>query len=305
MSPTVVAPVEAPPAPPVRPGFFSVALAKFFGYLMTALLGVLVALGAFAAGVPLWIGPSSDGRGLFYRYDVWSWGAEACVAIVVLAVTAGMVGAYLRERTRWEVGFGTILLTLFLTGYAPALALTPLYGATGLVSLLLAAYVLRRLARPSGAEPRTILGQLPASYRRPVAIAIAIALPVMCLYVLGYAATHPLRDDWDAQKRTVFKREPGAIDRWEFRIRTTGRADVTDMSLERTEGSPALQIERARVGVATDDDLEHTGVLVLRQGRSCPPGLATLDALWLRYTVLGMRHEQRIPLVHGPSVRCR
>jgi len=36
---------------------------------------------------------------MFYRYDVWSWGAEAFVAIVVLAVTAGMVGAYLRERT--------------------------------------------------------------------------------------------------------------------------------------------------------------------------------------------------------------
>ena len=169
MSPTAVAPVEAPPAPPERPGFFSVAVATFLGYLITALLGVLVALGAFFAGVPLWIGPSSGGRGLFYHYDVWSWGAEACVAIIVLAVTAGMVGGYLRERTGWEVGFGTIFLTLFLTGYAPALALTPLYGATGLVSLLLAAYLLRRLARPSGAEPRTILGpgagEVPAAGR--------------------------------------------------------------------------------------------------------------------------------------------
>jgi hypothetical protein len=305
MSPTAVAPVEAPPAPPERPGFFSVAVATFLGYLITALLGVLVALGAFFAGVPLWIGPSSGGRGLFYHYDVWSWGAEACVAIIVLAVTAGMVGGYLRERTGWEVGFGTIFLTLFLTGYAPALALTPLYGATGLVSLLLAAYLLRRLARPSGAEPRTILGQVPARYRRPVAIAIAVALPAMSLYVLGYAATHPLREGWDASARTVFKREPGAINRYEFEIRKTGRADVTDMSLVRTEGSPALGVERARVAALDDDTVERRSVLVLRQGQTCPPGLATLDALWVRYTVLGMRHEQRIPLVHGPAVRCR
>jgi hypothetical protein len=227
------------------------------------------------------------------------------VAIIVLAVTAAMVGAYLRERTGWEVGFGTIFLTLFLTGYAPALALTPLYGATGLVSLLLAAYVLRRLARPSGAEPRTFLGQVPARYRRPVAIAIAIGLPLALLYVLGYAATHPLRDDWDAQKRTVFKREPGALNRYEFSIRNAGRADVTDMSLVRTEGSPALGVERARVAAFDDDTGKWNSVLVLRQGHACPPGLATLDAIWIHYTVLGMRHEQRIPLAHGPAVRCR
>ena len=82
-------------------------------------------------------------------------------------------------------------------------------------------------------------------------------------------------------------------------------ADVSEVSLVRTEGSPALQVEHARVGVATDDDLSRTGVLLLRQGQACPPGLATLDAVWIRYTVLGMRHEQRIPLAHGPAVRCR
>jgi hypothetical protein len=305
MSPAAVAPVEAPPAPPERPGFVSVAWATFLGYLTTALLGLVVVVGSVLAGVPLWDGPSTPGRGLFYRYDIWSWGAEACVAMIVLAVTAGMVGAQLRERTGWEVGFGTLFLTLFATGYAPALALTPLYGATGLVSLLLAAFVLRRLARPSGAEPRTFLGQLPRRYRRPVAIAIAIALPLTCAYVLGYAATHPLRDDWDATARTVFTREPGALNRYEFRIRNAGRADVTDVSLVRTEGSPALQVERARAEAFSDDTGEGDSVLLLRQGETCPAGLATLDAVWIRYTVLGMRHEQRIPLRHGPAVRCR
>jgi len=306
MSPTAVTPpVEAPPAPPERPGFFAVAWATFLGYFVTAVLGFAVGLVGVLGGLAIWKGPQSPGRGLFYRYDVWSWGAEACAAVIILAVTAAIVGSFLRERTGWEVGFGSVFLTLFLTGYAPALALTPLYGATGFLSLVLAAFVLRRLARPSGAEPRTLLGQVPPRARRPVAIAVVIALPVMTAYVLGYALTHPLRDDWDAQSRTVFKREAGALNRYEFQIRNAGHADVTDMSLIRTEGSPVLGVERAHVVTFDEDTGEGDSVLVLRQGQTCPAGLATLDAVWIRYTVLDMRHEQRIPLVHGPAVRCR
>jgi hypothetical protein len=33
-------------------------------------------------------------------------------------------------------------------------------------------------------------------------------------------------------------------------------------------------------------------------------GLATLDAVWVRFTVLGTRQEQRIPLEQPPRVRC-
>src|SRR5215210_1274454 len=149
MAPTaVVPPVEAPPAPPERPGFFAVAWATFLGYFVAAILGFVALVASLAAGFALGNPPSSPGRGIFYRYDLWSWSAEACAAIIILAVTAGTVGWYLRERTGWEVGFGAIFLTLFVTGYAPALAVTPLYGATGLVSLLLATYVLRRWRGP-------------------------------------------------------------------------------------------------------------------------------------------------------------
>lgn len=35
MSPVATAPVEAPPAPPGRPGFFAVAWATFLGYVFT------------------------------------------------------------------------------------------------------------------------------------------------------------------------------------------------------------------------------------------------------------------------------
>jgi hypothetical protein len=53
------------------------------------------------------------------------------------------------------------------------------------------------------------------------------------------------------------------------------------------------------------DDFDHRMAFVLRQGTACPTPVARLDAVWVRYTVLGMRHEQRIPVVRGPAVRCR
>ncbi len=105
--------------------------------------------------------------------------------------------------------------------------------------------------------------------------------------------------------RTVFKRDAGALNRYEFQIRNAGHTDVTDMSLIRTEGSPVLGVERARVVTFDEDTGEANSVLMLPQGQTCPPGLATLDAVWVRYTALRMRHEQRIPLAHGPAVRCR
>jgi hypothetical protein len=263
----------------------------------------------------------SIGRGAFYRYDAWSWAAEASVGLLAVGATALMVGNQLRTRTGWEVSFGETFLILLLTGYAPLLALTPLYGATAVVSLALAAILLRWRAAPSGAEPRTALGQLPQRFRRPVAIAIAVGVPLVAAYVLGYAATHPLRFDADNTHRRAYERDPGAIHRYTFQIVDVGPGAVTDPAVVRSEGSPGLQLERAgalaysrRADEAPQlRPLEElaTGAftdritLELRQAASCPGLRATLDAVWIRYTVLGMRHEQRIPLVDGPSVRCR
>jgi hypothetical protein len=326
MSPTAVTPpVEAPPAPPERPGFFAVAWATFLGYFVAAIVLVLVGLVLMLAGVGIFDIGGSAGRGLFYRYDVWSWAAEACAAILIAGLTALVVGGYLRSNTGWEVPFGTTFLTLLATGYAPALALTPLYGATAVVSLVLAALVLRWRARPSGAEPMTPLGQVPRHLRRGVAIGVGIAVPLMGAYVVGYALAHPLRFDGNSYShKRVFAREPGGRMYFELWIKNTGRAVVHDLELVRTEGSPAIQVERAgsarpggtrvegasaiRPLAALDlrrDDFDHELVLVLRQGATCPTTVARLDAVWVRYTVLGMRHEQRIPVVHGPAVRCR
>jgi hypothetical protein len=326
MSPTAAPPlVEAPPVPPERPGFFAVAWATFLGYFVAAIVLLFVGLVLLLAGVGITDVGDTAGRGLFYRYDVWSWAAEACAAIIITGLTALLVNAYLRWHTKWEVPFGTTFATLLLTGYAPALALTPLYGATAIVSLVLAAIVLRWRARPSGAEPTTALGQVPRRYRRTVAIGLAIAVPLMGAYVVGYALTHPLRFDWNTDAKRASVHDPGGRIFFQFGLANIGRPVVTDLELVKTEGSPAIQVERAgavRPGVLAverrqsaikplssieleRDDLDDEIVLVLRQGASCPTDVARLDAIWVRYTVLGMRHEQRIPLVHGPAVRCR
>jgi hypothetical protein len=321
MSPVLTAPVEAPPSPPERPGYFAVAWATFLGYLFTIILALPLVLAATFVGVDFLDTTDSVGRGVFYRYDLWSWTAEVCVGLLAVGLTTLMVGHQLRTRTGWEVPFGFAFLTLLVSGYAPVLALTPLYGAAGLVSLAIAAFILRRRAEPTGAEPRTVLGQVPRRFRRPVAISLAVGVPLMVAYVFGYAATHPLRFDAEATHKRVYERHPGAIERYSFEIRMLGSAGVSDLAVVRAEGSPALQLERAGVAASSwrgggKGRLMPLDTLVpgsspdritlqLRQGALCPELVARLDAIWMRYTVLGMRHEQRIPLVDGPSVGCR
>lgn len=326
MSPILTAPEQAPPtAPPPRPGFFAVAWATFLGYALTVVLAIPLIFLASETGLDLMDRSDSIERGAFYRYDGWSWAAEACLGLLAVAVTAGIVGSVLRARTSWEVPYGWTFLILLGTGYAPVLALTPLYGATGLLSLAFAAILLRWRARPSGAEPTTPLGQVPRRYRRAVAIAVALAGPLMAAYVLGYAATHPLRLDAQAapSAKRVAAHEPGKVVRWSFQLEVVGSTTVTDLEVFRSEGSPALQLERAGVvdydwpragriplrplaGLELDqDDYDSFLTLELRHGRACPPPAGGLDAIWIRYTVLGMEHEQRVPLVDGPSVTCR
>jgi hypothetical protein len=326
MSLIVTAPEQAPPAPPPpRPGFFAVGWATFLGYALTVLLAIPLVVAVSYAGLDLMDRSGSVDRGVFYRYDGWSWAAEACLGLLAVAVTAAIVGSVLRSRTAWEVPYGWTFTILFATGYAPVLALTPLYGVTAGVSLALAAILLRWRARPSGGEPTTLLGAVPRRYRRAVAIAVAVAGPLMAAYVLAYAATHPLRFEAhsaDTGQRLV-AHEPGKVVRWSFQLEVVGSATVTDLEVFKSEGSPALQLERAGVldgdwprpgriplrplaGLELDkDDYGSILSLELRHGRACLPPAGRLDAVWIRYTVLGMEHQQRVPLVDGPSVRCR
>ena len=309
--------------PPPKPGWFAVAWATFLGYVLAAVIGLVAILSLEAAGIPLG-SAGQQGRGLFLRYDVWSWLAEACVGLIAVGITALAVGFVIRELHGWEVGFGFTFVTLLITGYAPAVALTPLYGAAAGVSLVLTTFGLRWRMRPSGLEPRTALGQVPKPYRRWVAIAVAIGVPAMATYAVAYSVTHPL--GLGALGTKPYTHDPGAFERYALDVTNDGPADVKQLEIVRIEGSPALQLER--VGVPADDfswdgrgdpqaplaplgqpDLSGDGSAIrlemeLRQGRVCPPGLASVDAIWVRYEVLGGEHEQRLPLTPPPRLRC-
>jgi hypothetical protein len=323
LSPVLTGEPAAPPVPPPKPGWFAVAWATFLGYLVAGVIGLIGLVSFAAAGITL--GETElQGRGLFVRYDAWSWLAEASVGLIAVGLTTLTVGFFIRQL-RWEVGFGFTFLTLLVTGYAPAVALTPMHWAAAPVSLAVATFALRWRMRPSGLEPRTALQQVPAPHRRRVAIAVAIGVPAMALYAIGYSVTHPITlDTWDTKP---YKRAPSTYERYPFDLTNNGPAEVQDLEIVRIEGTPALQLER--VGIPANEwswdgrgeppppplrpisepRLRRQGGAIglemeLRQGAVCPPGLATVDAIWVRYRVLGGEYEQRLPLSPPPRVRC-
>jgi hypothetical protein len=326
MSPAVIESPAIGITPPVRPSVWRVGWATFVGYFLTVLVGLPLALLLGEVGIDV-VGGETAGRGVFHAYDVWSWLAEAFVGLLATFVTAWFVNDSLRRRTGWEVPFSFAFVTLLLTGYAPLLALTPFYGATAPVSLVAATLLLRWRAAPVGAEPFKMLGAVPRRYRRWVVIALAVAGPVMFAYVLAYGATHPV--SWgSAYGAGPYKYKPGKLMRYQLSLMAGGQFAVKDLSVVRVEGSPALQLER--VGVEANrwrvENIHHPSwppmhplgdyrlssdfvvrdpiTLELRQGRVCPPGVAKLNAVWVRYTVLGTRQEQRIRLERPPAVRC-
>jgi hypothetical protein len=310
-------------SPPLRPSIWRVGWATFLGYLLAVLVGIPLAISVGFVGVDL----AGDGRGAFHRYDVWSWLAEACVGLLATFATAWAVAWQLRERTGWEVSLSFTFLTLLITGYAPLLALTPFYWAAAPVSLVAATLILRWRCEPAGAEPLRTLGAVPRRYRRLVAIALALAGPLMFAYVVGYSATHPLQASTAyATGGLVNAHEPGKLMRYQLYLDNNGPAAVTDLSIVRVEGEPGLQLERIGIEPRSwtvpprgpsapplrplDSGRVWVGIaerpitLELRQGRICPTGLSKLEAIWIRYTVYGGRHEQRIPLEKPPAVRC-
>jgi hypothetical protein len=66
MSPIATAPAQAPPAPPRRPGFLSVAWATFLGYCLTVLLAIPLIFVAGQAGLDLIDRSDSVARGAFH-----------------------------------------------------------------------------------------------------------------------------------------------------------------------------------------------------------------------------------------------
>ena len=339
MSVTQSAPPEVGIEPVVRPGFLRVGWATFSGYVFALVLLIPAAIGVHFLGIGAWPGSDSLDRGVFYRSDAWSFLAEACVGILVTALTATLVRSELRRQTNWEVPIGFTFLTLFLTGYAPAAALTPLYGATAVVSLIVATIVLRWRAQPAGAEPMPILGAVPRRHRRAVAIAALVAAPAMVLYVIGYGVTHPIH--WDGSVgfgtsgtgdrqgdgRATYARDPGAIERYVLPVENLSPFEVNHIAVTGLQGSPVFQLEDAGTfegGTPADwpfgrgprrpltplhaltlgPQSDRYLVLELRQGPICSGPIARLESVSLQYSVLGGTFDERMPLGDAPTIRC-
>jgi hypothetical protein len=321
MSQTLTEQPGAGISPPERPSVWRVGWATFIGYVITVVIGLPIVLAMATLGLAVFNGP---GRGIFLHYDVWSWLAEASVGLLATGLTSFVVRDSLHQRTGWEVPYWFTFATLLLTGYAPLLALTPLYGATAPVSLVAATLILRWRAEPAGAEPRKWLGGVPRPYRRRVAVGLAVGVPVMLGYVLAYGATHPLHASSWFPPHKAWAFHPGKLQRYYLYLENPGPFEASDVSIVGVEGSPALQLERVGVEARrwsrpgapplrplTDEYTPDSRgsdanpiTLELRQGKTCPPGIAKLDAVRIRYTLLDGRHEQRIPFEQAPSVRC-
>ena len=305
-------------SPPVRPGFFAVAWSMVLGYFAAILFLIPLALLAEWAGIDVWNGAQTNEHGLFYRFDVWSYAAEAFAGVFVAAMTAYWVRQVLLERTDWEVPFGFAFVTIFLTGYAPAAALTPLYGATGLLSLIVAALILRWRIEPAGAEPMTVLGVVPKRYRGVAKISLIVAVPVMAFYALAYGATHPLRTsdtvnfggNGDARgvvstdERAQYRRDPGAVNGYRLGLQNRGPFAISDLAVVGIDGSAVFQLERVTAKTTVEPDQRVTMRLGLRQGPVCTESLAQLDAVQVRYETLGERFAARLPLADSPSIVC-
>jgi hypothetical protein len=319
--------------PPTRPGFFRVGWATFSGYVFALAVLVPVGILAYFLGIDAVDFGGVNPRGAFYRFDAWSYLAEACVGVFVTAVTAYMVRLELRRHTDWEVSFGFAFVVILLTGYAPAAALTPLYGATALVSLCLATVAVWLRCEPGGAEPMAVLAAVPQRHRRRVVIGLAVAVPLMAAYALAYGATHPLRYDGsvgfmpngtavrDGSGPPRYERDPGAVERYVFPIENLGPSDPKDLALLAVEGNPVFQVQTVGFGgsganphppaaLKPLDQLElptratRYVVLEFRQGPTCVGSTAELDAVRLRYAVLGGTFEERMPLADPPTIRC-
>ena len=315
---------------PAKPSRFRVAGSLVLGYMAAFLFLIPAALLAEGAGIDVWDEAQTNAHGLFYRFDFWSVLAEACAGVFVAAMTAFWARRVLLARTGWEVSFGFTFLTAFLTGYAPAAALTPLYGATWLASLIVATLILHWRMEPAGAEPMAVFAAVPRRYRHAAKIALAVAVPAMGLYALAYGTTHPLRtsgtikfggngnlpsESASTNDEADYRRNPGTVNDYRLQVQNHGPFAVTDLEVVAIDGSAVFQLE----GVAMEPDLGSPAAaepstieagqrvdmgLRLRQGPVCSEPLAQLDAIQVRYETVGRQFTARLPLADPPTIFC-
>lgn len=300
------------------PGYLPLALATLPAQITAGLVLWTVQL-PFAL---LGIGPTSLGADIWLPWSaggVWSALGLAAYVLIVCLLGGAIVGARVAYRGIARPAPGWAYLAFGASGYA-ALALGQSSSARLLLAIVLAPLTLRLFGYRVDGTVRPWPSRLSAGRR-----AAAGALLAAAALALSYSATHAF-----AQNGSAGFPSPGLA---------PGRTTVIDVGLQgialpaRVTGveldgrAGALQVVRAAVAGeggppvgagasavpgpvarALPVDLPERAGTWLAIGvrmRGCPVQSARIQAITLRYRVLGIATSERIPLWSAVRIACR
>jgi hypothetical protein len=300
------------------PAYLPLVLATLPAQLSTGLVLWIVQL-PFAL---LGIGPTSLGANIWVPWEpAGSWSALGLAAYVLIVCILGgaMAGARLADRGIARPAPAWAWLAFGASGYA-AMALGETGGARLLLAIVLAPLTVRLLGYRVDGAPRPWPSRLAAGRRGLVA-----ALLVAAVLALSYSATHAFAQNGSAGaesaalspgETTVLNAGvdgialPARVSGVQLDGRGAGRVAVVRAAAASEQGGPvagraavvgpvahALPVSLpARAGTWL-----AVGIRLL----SCPARAVRIDAVTLRYRVLGIATSERIPLWSAERISCR
>ncbi len=306
-----------------RPAYLPLVLATLPAQISTGLMLWIVQL-PFAL---LGIGPTSLGANVWVPWKpAGSWSALglAAYALIVCVLGGAMVGARLADRGIARPAPAWAWLAFGASGYA-AMALGETGGARLLLAIVLALLTVRLLGYRVDGAPRPWPSR-PAAGRwpsRPAAgrAGVVAALLVAAVLALSYSATHAFAQNGSAGA------ESAALSPGETTVLNVGvdgivlPARVTGVQLD-GRGAGRVAVVRAAAASEVAGRATVAGPvahalpvwLPARAGTwlavgirllSCPARAVRIDAVTLRYRVLGIATSERIPLWSAERISCR
>ena len=321
------------PAPPERPGWWPVVVGLFLGYVCAAFALFGVALVAVLLGLVPWNEPRVSDAVLSGPYAVdgaWSLAANAAVAFTVVAVASWVVANVLERRLDEFVSLPLVFAALLVSGYVPFLALEGRFRLSGLLGLVVAAWLIRWLAvgdaRAALAVERARARLIERGMWRRLLVAGAVAWAAALSVAAAYGLMHPLTGGYAVdyepsnyryerhgdQQYHVFRGPAGTEGSYTFDFRNAGFAGLTIESVEVPEGYgfalAGFSVASTPQGIPTGSEVggRESAWLDLRL-RLVPctgAGLTALREVRVHYTVLGRAESQLLPLTPAPAVRC-
>ena len=258
-----------------RPGFFRVLWELIVGCLFTLIALLVPLFGLVYLGVFDWNASSFRDwplQGPYPPDGIWAVSADVVCAAVVIVVATVLISGSMEAAVKLPISRPVVALVLVATGATPFFY-AQLLPASGPVSLLVAAFLIQRLAIDRF-EPRKLRFTWWLS-------AIAFAAVAGIAVTVSFGVTHPLwsKDGYLDQDQHVY-----------FSLHNAGLATVTVLSMSEPARltfplSPALR--RPRVAGAVIRSHRSRSVVLLTRG--CPP-----DDLRVRYRVFGRTMSTRL-----------